>query len=488
MNCASFSNIHLFFVTDNKSFDNIILVNDIYDNYSDLCHPHDIPGMWKDDPYVLFHSIKALKNLGRDEERAKGHQWLGKLHKFVTSPENKDYFQEESVIDQVEGDHQTEEKTAKSETIDVTSAYTVMIRLMARLRGADGVAAGGRKVLDQMHDVRHIFENGLVEDADDTGITKNRIASIAIRSNAYNLVLGLYRDSKKEDDATKAMELLQRMVDAATQESDDRGGVPLPTEQSYEFAIGSLQHMSDGEKAIEEAERLIQSMQEPSVDAYNALVNVCIRKLFAKPQLYHKAMEILDKMNEMGKTSPGVMPNPETLALVMKACSLSEHEDHEKVLDAASDLFFQLKEQEPNEQSAVALTDRAYYNMMKCVDMHLTKDPDAKKELIETLFSEACERGLCSAHILTFFRNNVSKEEFRLTVGEGRLADNWIANIKGPRALYTDGSTGGADKHARRKGKSTSNWVKKQHDKESQKDTRRKDKKAKKFFKKMKAS
>ena len=47
-------------------------------------------------------------------------------------------------------------------------------------------------------------------------------------------------------------------------------------------------------------------------------------------------------------------------------------------------------------------------------------------------------------------------------VGNGRLADNWIVNVTSSKALYTDGSMGGPGKNARRKGKSTSNWKKKQ--------------------------
>jgi len=47
-------------------------------------------------------------------------------------------------------------------------------------------------------------------------------------------------------------------------------------------------------------------------------------------------------------------------------------------------------------------------------------------------------------------------------VGHGRLADKWIANVTTEKALYTDGTSGGEGKNARRKGKSTSEWLKKQ--------------------------
>jgi hypothetical protein len=459
--------------------------------------------MYKDDPYVLLHSIKALKNLQKKEERDLGQEWLGKLHTFVTSLENKDYYQgyeradDDGVVngtpnelDQSGGGNPS---TSFSQTIDVTSAYTTMIRLIARLRGTKGMAADACDVLNRMHRVHDVFQNGLEpifartdsSNHGDVGYPPKRIASIHIRSNVYNLVLSLYKDSKNAEDATKAVELLQRMVDAEKQESEDRGGVPLPTEQSFEYTIMSLANMSNADRAFSEAERLISLMQEQkhlesSVAAYNAFITVCNKQLFGKIRLYDKALEILDTMNQLGKSNAGVRPNPETLALVMKACSLSDHTNYQQVLDTASNLFSQLKEMEPSEKSSVALTDRAYYYMMNCVENHMIGDADAKKERIQELFSEACQRGLCSANVLSQFRNSVSEEDYRLTVGNGRLADHWIANITGPRALYTDGSKGGAGKNARRKGKSTSDWTKKAKAKESERVARKNDRKTKK--------
>ena len=75
-----------------------------------------------------------------------------------------------------------------------------------------------------------------------------------------------------------------------------------------------------------------------------------------------------------------------------------------------------------------------------------------------------------------------------MTVGRGRLADKWIQNVTSPLAQkvrYTDGSKGGKGKHAQRKGKSTSGWAKKQKLREATIVARRKEKKAKKFYKKV---
>jgi hypothetical protein len=70
--------------------------------------------------------------------------------------------------------------------------------------------------------------------------------------------------------------------------------------------------------------------------------------------------------------------------------------------------------------------------------------------------------------------------------GSGRLADHWIANVKSSKAIYTDGSMGGAGKHARRKGKSTSDWAKKQRKKETVHKERKVTKLKKKAIKKQK--
>lgn len=474
------------------SLERIILLNHLHDAFADCCQPH-VFGLYKDDPYVIFHSIKALKNLQNEEQYKLGKEWLTRIHKFVTNAKNGDYFQEEvkPTTGEVDWDkdqsedldriHDAAPAKLSSPTIDVTAAYTTLIRLMARLRGKDGVATDAREVLDRMHEV---------QDASFVDGPGKRIASIDIRSNAYNLLLGLYRDSKNVEDASKAIELLERMVDAGRKAPEDRGGVPLPTEASFEYAIMSIAKMTDSEKALDEAERLIKLMQDQeymvsSVIAYNSYLVVCSKQLFGKPQLYDKAFDVLNRMNELGKINPEMLPSPDTLALIMKACALSEHKDHKKVLDTASNLFLQMKEKEIDDKSTVALTDRAYYYMMKSVDMYSKNDPDSKKEHIQELFSEACQRGLCSANVLSCFRSCVSDEDYRLTVGQGRLADHWIANIKSPRVLYTDGSKGGAGKNARRKGKSTSDWAKKTDAKEVERRMKKSDKMAKKSFKKI---
>ncbi|KAL7491890.1 hypothetical protein ACHAWT_005097 [Skeletonema menzelii] len=475
--------------TQTESLERIILLNHIHDEFSKCCL-QKIQGVYNDDPYVLFHSIKSLKNFQVEQERELGMKWIQKLHKFVTSHENIGYLVNKTELVEHDDDESEEQddgsgKPIGQTTIDVTSAYTTVIRLLAKLRGTKGVANDARNILDLMHQVQTINEHGFkVEE----GFGHEPIASIDIRSNAYNLVLGLYRDSKDEKDSMKAVNLLQKMVDAGSKSLSERNGVPIPNEQSFEYAILALSHMTDRKKAMQVAELLLTLMEgqdfiEPSIAVHNAYLKLCNNLLHGTPELFDKAQEFLGKL----KQRHDVSPSPETLALVIKACSVSEREDNEEVLATATEIFSQLVAQEVTENSALALTDGAYFHMMKCVHNYVGNE-DVKKERIEDLFSEACQRGMCSANVLSIFRNSVSDEEYRLTVGRGRLADKWIQNVTSPLAQkvrYTDGSKGGRGKHAQRKGKSTSGWVKKQKLREATMEARRKGKQAKKFFKKV---
>lgn len=472
--------------THTESLERILLLNHIHDDFAKCCAPL-IHGVYIDDPYVLFHSIKSLKNFQIEQERELANKWIQKLHTFVTSYENKGYLANKTEAadnDEIEEHGDDENNVSTGQTnIDVTSAYTTVIRQLAKLRGTKGVAHDARNILDLMHKVHSINEHGFEVG---NNYEDERVASIDIRSNAYNLVLGLYRDSKDEKYSMNAVDLVQKMVDAGNKPLSERNGVPLPNEQSFEYAVLALSHMTDREKAVQVAELLLTLMEgqdfiEPSISVHNAYLKLCISLLHGTPELHDKAQDILGKLKQVHALSP----NPETMALVIKACSVSDREDHEEVLAKANEIFSQLVAQEITEKSALALTDGAYFHMMKCVHNYMGDD-NAKKERIEDLFSEACQRGMCSANVLSIFRNSVSDEEYRLTVGKGRLVDKWIQNVTSPLAQkvrYTDGTKGGKGKHAQRKGKSTSGWVKKQKSREVAIDARRKGKQAKKFYK-----
>ena len=172
-------------------------------------------------------------------------------------------------------------------------------------------------------------------------------------------------------------------------------------------------------------------------------------------------------------------------SLVIKACAHSLRKGNQAVLNTANKLFSELVAQEEDEKSAKIMTDTCYFHMMLCSTNIMTGDDEMKKDHLEELFSQACERGLCSNAVLTLFRNSTTKEEYELTVGRGRLADKWIANVTSPKALYTDSSTKGAGKNARRQGKSTTDWLKKQRQKESQRKVNKDSKRVKKMLRKM---
>eukprot|EP01083_Nonionella_stella_P282016 959808_1 len=118
------------------------------------------------------------------------------------------------------------------------------------------------------------------------------------------------------------------------------------------------------------------------------------------------------------------------------------------------------------------INDKCFFYMMKCITNNTNdSDSDSKsdsdsanttKEQIKGVFQQACKGGFVSADVLQMLRLTMSEEEFEDIVGDGRLADDWVVNVTSGVALYTDGSTGGEGKNARRKGKSTTDWAKKQ--------------------------
>uniref|UniRef100_A0A7S4SN70 Uncharacterized protein n=1 Tax=Ditylum brightwellii TaxID=49249 RepID=A0A7S4SN70_9STRA len=197
----------------------------------------------------------------------------------------------------------------------------------------------------------------------------------------------------------------------------------------------------------------------PSPTVHNALIELCNKSTVDRSALLDMSLEIMKKIEEFSVTFPTAGPNEETWAQVLKTCSYTRGDEAmlEKALTTANDIFAKLEDN----QTQLKMTDKCYFHMMKCV-VNLTPDEDESHKRLVQLFSDAGEKGFVSANVLRVFKNNVSDEEFEKTVGEGRLADKWVANVTSGKALYTDGTMGGAGKHAFRKGKSTSGWAKKQ--------------------------
>ena len=90
---------------------------------------------------------------------------------------------------------------SKRETfVNCSPSFTKHIRELAKLRGGDTTTgAMARNTLDRMHEI--------AMDENNAGI-----ASMEIGENAYNLVIGLYRDSRDEGHATEAVYLLDKMI------------------------------------------------------------------------------------------------------------------------------------------------------------------------------------------------------------------------------------------------------------------------------------
>jgi len=208
-------------------------------------------------------------------------------------------------------------------------------------------------------------------------------------------------------------------------------------------------------------------------------------------------------------------PDETTYVQLLRACSLVPKEDSEKGLILAKRTFEMMSSSSQPSTTTLLMTEKSYFYMMKClvnlsllplpsldekqniqVDHRLNdnneKDDniDAKDDEVISLFKECANDGLVGPPILLLLQQHCSSEsKYRKIVGNGRLPHHWIANcqVSGSGGgndggdsdmnssykktrkkknqtqkfamLYTDGTRGGENKHTRRKGKSTSNWL-----------------------------
>eukprot|EP00566_Odontella_aurita_P007799 CAMPEP_0113557394 /NCGR_PEP_ID=MMETSP0015_2-20120614/17770_1 /TAXON_ID=2838 /ORGANISM="Odontella" /LENGTH=702 /DNA_ID=CAMNT_0000458821 /DNA_START=314 /DNA_END=2419 /DNA_ORIENTATION=- /assembly_acc=CAM_ASM_000160 len=438
--------------THSHSLKKIVNLHKIHDVYADFGVPRIIRG----DPFFLQCSLKALKNYRSPEQLALAEKWLSELHSFATNPEN---VHNRSANVQKEANGLANAEAVK---LDLTGTYTAVIRGFAGLCGTAGAADRARSVLDKMH--------GIVEMHSD-------VTKMTVKCNAYDLVLGLYRDSKEERHKMEALALLEEMIAEWQKQCLDGTDVscvlsrcaPFPSEKSFAFVIQALAHISDKSAArkkcwqlLDEVETMYESsgthFSVPTNAVYNAALESLIKIMANDSELIDEVRGIMDRMESVGLKIPGVKPDATSWSLLLKAYSLLSCED-----DHRSELFERVLEifKELNDNPSMAVTDNCYYHMMKCT-VRLVPDENEKRDRILELFLGACEKGLVSANVLRMFRINVSEDVFVERVGTGRLADNWLANVTSYKALYTDGTAGGAGKNARRKGKSTSDWAKKQ--------------------------
>ena len=471
--------------THGQSQKRIVDLNAIHFTYAQS----NVQGVHRNDPFVLMASLKGLRNYRKKEEIELGEHWITRLFAFVKDPGNREYCEstvlqipttrtapaDESSFDNDEGANETVSSIApaKQAFVNGSPSFTKHIRELAKLRGTDGAAAMARQTLDRMHEI--------AVDGNDSGI-----ASMDIGENAYNLVIGLYRDSQEEGHATEAVFLLDEMIaswkvqtlnDPSSSTETRSKIVPFPSAQTFKYCIESLAYVKDTSTLWSESRRLLDEYElmcdkgdiEVSTKPYNATLESLVKCMRNDPKLLSRVSEVVARMNEMAERFPEIEPDVFSASMVLHACSFVTGDEKEKsvAFATAEGTFKELEQNELNGSEEHKMTDKCYFHMMRCI-VGLCLDQEEKQEKIKKLFAGACSKGLCSADVLKAFRNSVSEEDFVATVGSGRLADNWIANVRSGKALYTDGTTGGKGKNARRKGKSTSDWAKKQRRREEE--------------------
>mmetsp|Transcript_5380 Transcript_5380/g.6892 ORF Transcript_5380/g.6892 Transcript_5380/m.6892 type:complete len:770 (-) Transcript_5380:35-2344(-) len=414
--------------TYKQSMERIRKIHDIHDQLiSSNC-----PELLKDDPFLLMHSIKSISDFKTDAVLAE--KWFDRLHSYVTDRNN--------ALDCVI----TEDNAPKNQ-VDLTGTYMTMLRGLSRLG-----AVKSHSILEKMHELNDFNAAARVD-----GL--NHCATIEIKTNAYNSVLGYCH---KQQDVSLAIDLLQKMIKYAIA-CDVESAVPLPNDQTFENVITSLALMNDTNASKVHAERFVQVYEQfvkdqivqPSTKVHNAYIAFLANQFGDSDDLLRICDNTIDRMNLLANDTPKFKPDVETKANILKACAV----DHGNLMvrtekiERATAIF--------DELMIDSMIDKCILHMMRCVAHHLL-DEEEKKNEMKKLFSLASNNGFVSADVLKELKSNVSAEEFTDLVGDGRLANNWVTNVTSKLALYTDFTNGGAGKNAKRKGKSTSNWMKKQ--------------------------
>lgn len=92
---------------------------------------------------------------------------------------------------------------------------------------------------------------------------QRNIATVNIKLNNYNLVLGALRNNADNTNTHQAIELLEQMVDSWKDYSNENKAIsspssaPFPNKQSFSYCIDTLGNLNDASLAMHEAERLI---------------------------------------------------------------------------------------------------------------------------------------------------------------------------------------------------------------------------------------
>jgi hypothetical protein len=450
-----------------------------------------------------MHSIKSVKNFQRREEADLVDDWFDRLHGFVLNPPdeqisryNDDGNDSLDASDANNGDHQS------MQAIDLTGTYTSIIRGYVKLRKEPSAAEKAWVALQRMQDLSALSESEIT------------IATVDLKINPFNLFLGSPNNAHGTNHENRILarkiSLLDTLIDSAkkgtgtcptesqssslSSSSSTAISLPLPNEQSFVGCIKALSSLKNPEKIAKEAERIVAAYESlikdhiipPSPKVHNAIIELYI-DTFGKDKsasigsLLSICVAVSKRMEDLASSRPDIAPDIFTRTLFLKACSIDDQNPESRLerYEKAEQIMKELE----NENSGKAgdddnniegdssklkskLNDKCYFYMMKCVSNTIS-DPEEKRGKIIDLFKKATDGGFVSADVLKTLRTNTTNEIYTDIVGNGRLADRWVENVTSGLALYTDGTTGGAGKNARRKGKSTSNWVRKQSDRKN---------------------
>jgi len=407
------------------------------------------PGIIKDDPFLLMHSIKSISNYTCLEETALVDDWFTRLHRNVMDKSNKTESNKH---------HAVSESEAK-EAMDLTGTYTSVIRGYSKLRQDSGAAEKAFHALQRMQALSAL---------------DSEVATIDLKANLFNVVLGIAESSNDSKIRSKQLELLNSMIEGSRGSNGADCSTPMPTDQSFASCIKALSAITDPAATMNETEELMASFESlmkdgsipPSPKPYNAAIELYLNMFGRDEDAPGSLLSICDDIcKRMQNFTPSVHTDSFTSLALLKVCAYDDGimDNQVQRMERAAQIFKDSSTSGDNEGSE--LNDKFYFYMMKCVANNVASAED-RKDQIKELFSKACSGGFVSANVLKMLRTQTSTEEYIAIVGSGRLADNWIENVTSGVAVYTDGTTGGEGKNARRKGKSTSNWAKKQRERE----------------------
>lgn len=405
----------------------------------------------KDDPFLLMHSIKSIDDFSDNDKVCLVETWLERLHNYILDKSNTTFVKKEEVSE-------------RNERIDLTGTYTSILRGFVREGQVEKANGIFHKMLEVVNS-ENIAEI-MNDDNDDIIIPPG---TIDLKTNACNLLLGSCR---KRVHLPIAIQLLNQMIDSMEKSSDGGSLLPRPDDQSFAMVLTNLSQMADMNAARSIGENFLHQFEDgvkgkkidPSTNVHNAYMELLISHYGHRVDLLSMCEDVTNRLTTMAQSRPSMKPDTNTWNIHLKAYATNCDDDeiNRERLVLARQLFEKMK----NGGKRGDLTDKSFQYMMKCVSN--IKDTEERQDEIKLLFQMASQMGFVNAEVLQLLKQNVSNQDFTNIVGDGRLADNWIKNVTSVVVRYTDFTNGGANKHARRKGKSTSGWAKKQRRREEE--------------------